>query len=135
MAVSNRLRFEVLRRDNYACRYCGAKAPFAELHVDHVVPRSRGGGDDPWNLTAACVDCNMAKGNGIPTDQVISEVRIDEATYQSSKGLPVQGCVHCGKPVQLDEPVEAEYPVQCEPCNAAVCEAWEAGFRQGRVLS
>ena len=38
MAVSKRTRYEVLRRDNHACRYCGASAPDAKLTVDHVLP-------------------------------------------------------------------------------------------------
>lgn len=34
MAVSKRTRYEVLRRDNHACRYCGASAPEVKLTVD-----------------------------------------------------------------------------------------------------
>lgn len=132
MGVSNRARYEVLRRDNHACRYCGAKAPFVELHVDHVIPRSRGGCDETWNLTAACVPCNMAKGNGIPNEEVIREVRADELTYQSSKGLPVYPCEYCGKPLQHDIYEDEEIPTQCEPCNAAVSYAFEAGVSWGR---
>ena len=40
MAVSKRLRYEVLQRDNFTCRYCGAFAPFAVLEVDHVMPHA-----------------------------------------------------------------------------------------------
>ena len=57
MAVSKRVRYEVLRRDNYACRYCGATAGSgAQLVVDHVMPVSLGGTDDPTNLVACCRD-------------------------------------------------------------------------------
>jgi 5-methylcytosine-specific restriction endonuclease McrA len=38
MAVSKRTRYEVLRRDNHACRYCGGIAPDVILTVDHVTP-------------------------------------------------------------------------------------------------
>lgn len=38
MSVSKRLRFEVLRRDNHTCRYCGSSAPEVKLTIDHVVP-------------------------------------------------------------------------------------------------
>lgn len=55
-------RFEVLKRDGFACRYCGRKAPEVTLHVDHVVPRAKGGSDDPSNLVAACSACNQGKG-------------------------------------------------------------------------
>ena len=129
MAIPKRLRFEVLRRDRFRCRYCGAKAPDVELHVDHVIPRSRGGEDVAWNLTAACVPCNISKGDGIPSEELIREVRDDESNYQASKGLPVFSCVWCGKPVQ-HVPGE-DQPIDCQTCNAAVCEAWEAG-RRGR---
>ena len=54
MSVSTRTRFEVLKRDGFRCRYCGLTAMATELHVDHVVPASKGGTDDPVNLVAAC---------------------------------------------------------------------------------
>ena len=38
MAVSKRLRYEVLRRDNHTCRYCGAQAPDVKLTVDNMAP-------------------------------------------------------------------------------------------------
>lgn len=50
MAVSKRLRYEILRRDNYACRYCGASAPDVPLRVDHVTPVALGGTDTADNL-------------------------------------------------------------------------------------
>ena len=37
-SIPKGLRFDVLRRDNYTCKYCGAKAPNVQLHVDHVIP-------------------------------------------------------------------------------------------------
>jgi hypothetical protein len=55
-------RYDVLARDGFACRYCGRKAPEVTLHVDHVVPRAKGGSDDPSNLVAACSACNQGKG-------------------------------------------------------------------------
>jgi len=67
MAVSKRLRFEILRRDNHTCQYCGEKAPNVTLHVDHVVPVSLGGTDKPDNLVAACKDCNLGK-TSLPAD-------------------------------------------------------------------
>ena len=49
-SLSKRTRFEVLKRDSFACQYCGAAAPDAYLHVDHIIPVSKGGTDDPTNL-------------------------------------------------------------------------------------
>lgn len=74
MPVSRRLRFEILRRDNYTCRYCGAQAPAVKLTVDHVIPTTLGGGDDPTNLVAACHDCNAGKSSIAPDAAIVADV-------------------------------------------------------------
>jgi hypothetical protein len=74
MAVSKRTRFEVLKRDNHTCRYCGATAPDAILTVDHVTPVALGGTDDPSNLVAACRDCNYGKSSTAPDAAVVADV-------------------------------------------------------------
>lgn len=56
-----RLRFQVLTRDGFKCRYCGQAAPHVELQVDHVHPRSKGGEDTLDNLVASCRECNLGK--------------------------------------------------------------------------
>jgi hypothetical protein len=66
MTVSKRTRYEVLKRDNYTCRYCGATAPAAIITIDHVTPSALGGGDDPSNLVTACRDCNYGKASSNP---------------------------------------------------------------------
>jgi len=48
----------VMRRDNCTCQYCGAEA----RSMDHVVPRSKGGGHTWANVVAACIKCNGRKG-------------------------------------------------------------------------
>jgi hypothetical protein len=68
--VSKRLRFEILRRDNHSCRYCGRSAPEVRLTVDHVTPETLGGSDDPSNLVAACADCNAGKSS-VPVDAAL----------------------------------------------------------------
>lgn len=57
------VRFKVLNRDSFTCQYCGQKAPNVELHVDHVIPRSKGGLSSIDNLVTACQDCNLGKSN------------------------------------------------------------------------
>lgn len=77
MAVSKRLRFEVLRRDNHTCRYCGGTAPDVMLTVDHVVPMALGGSDEPSNLVAACRDCNAGKSSTPVDAQLVDDVAQD----------------------------------------------------------
>lgn len=72
MAVSKRLRFEILRRDNHTCRYCGAKD---DLTIDHVTPEALGGTNDPANLVAACADCNAGKSSIPPDAPMVADVR------------------------------------------------------------
>ena len=74
MAVSKRLRYEILRRDGNRCRYCGGKAPDVALTIDHVIPEALGGTDDPNNLVAACVDCNGGKSSASPDAALVAEV-------------------------------------------------------------
>lgn len=77
MAVSKRLRYEILRRDNHACRYCGATAPDVALTVDHIVPTTLGGSDEPANLVAACADCNNGKSATPPDAAIVDDVAAD----------------------------------------------------------
>jgi 5-methylcytosine-specific restriction endonuclease McrA len=57
------LRLGVFRRDGYQCRHCGCVARADELEVDHIVPVSLGGADEPENLQTLCRPCNRRKGN------------------------------------------------------------------------
>ena len=63
MAISKKLRFEVFKRDGFACQYCGRTPPVVMLEVDHIMPRSEGGTDDINNLITSCFDCNRGKSN------------------------------------------------------------------------
>lgn len=68
MSLSCKTRFLVLRRDGFRCRYCGRPAPDVVLHVDHVIARANGGGDDDANLVTACRECNLGKRTGSAFD-------------------------------------------------------------------
>lgn len=85
MSVSKRLRYEVLRRDNHACRYCGATAPGVKLVVDHVIPQALGGSDAPTNLVASCADCNAGKTSSMPNAMVVADV--DQGTFRRAAAL------------------------------------------------
>lgn len=60
--LGRKARFAALAASGFRCRYCGATAHEARLEVDHIVPVSHGGTNDPGNLVAACVSCNGGKG-------------------------------------------------------------------------
>lgn len=60
--MSAGLRWGVLSRDGFRCRCCGRSVDDgAVLHVDHRIPRSKGGPTSMGNLVTACLDCNLGK--------------------------------------------------------------------------
>lgn len=62
--VTRAMRYDVLRRDNFHCVRCGrGREDGVKLHVDHIVPVSRGGKSVMSNLQTLCEDCNCGKGN------------------------------------------------------------------------
>jgi 5-methylcytosine-specific restriction endonuclease McrA len=58
----------VLARDRETCMYCGAQPGRANLTVDHILPRSRGGQTVWENVVAACRECNHRKGDRTPEE-------------------------------------------------------------------
>src|SRR2546428_12861431 len=54
-------RLRIYMRDKFLCQYCGEKKGVAELTLDHILPRSRGGDNSPVNIVTACIMCNNRK--------------------------------------------------------------------------
>ncbi len=79
--IPKKVRFEILKRDRFRCRYCGAKAPDILLHIEHIEPVSKGGGNELENLVAACVECNLGKGARLLEDSTV----IDKSREAISK--------------------------------------------------
>ncbi|MDE5859269.1 MAG: HNH endonuclease [Oscillospiraceae bacterium] len=64
--INLRLRFTVMKRDNFKCCMCGrspATTLGLELHIDHIIPWSKGGETTIDNLQTLCSDCNIGKSN------------------------------------------------------------------------
>lgn len=64
--ISDRLRYQVLKRDRFKCCACGAspaKNPSVELHIDHIIPWSKGGNTSLENLQTLCSKCNLGKSD------------------------------------------------------------------------
>ena len=84
MAVSKRLRYEILRRDSHTCRYCGRSAPEVPLRVDHVTPVALGGGDEPTNLATSCEPCNSGKSSASPDATLVADVSDDALRWAAA---------------------------------------------------
>ena len=64
--VNLRMRFIVMQRDNFKCCACGAspaRDPSVELHIDHIIPWSKGGETTLQNLQTLCSKCNLGKSD------------------------------------------------------------------------
>lgn len=84
--VPGSVRYEVLKRARYRCELCGGHEEHVALHVDHIVPRARGGSDDISNFQALCITCNTNKRDKDDTD-----FRGVLASYQNRS----ENCVFC----------------------------------------
>lgn len=62
--MTKELRQQIIIRDKYTCQHCGKYMPDeVGIHVDHIVPISKGGKTVPSNLQVLCSKCNGSKSN------------------------------------------------------------------------
>lgn len=60
--MTDSLRYDIMKRDGFRCQICGASAADGvKLHIDHIIPVSKGGKTDPSNLRTLCSRCNIGK--------------------------------------------------------------------------
>jgi hypothetical protein len=105
VTVSKRTRYEVLRRDNHTCRYCGGTAPDAVLTIDHVTPVALGGSDSPENLVACCKDCNAGKTSVQPGSDLVADVK--QADIQWAGAMRRAAEITAGQRAELEAYVDA----------------------------
>mgnify|MGYP003405974009 CR=1 FL=1 len=70
--ISKKIRFEVFKRDNFTCQYCGRMAPDVVLEVDHINPVSKGGDNDisNYDLNTAIMLLKKCHELGATTDSL-----------------------------------------------------------------
>lgn len=83
-------RRNIYHRDGNLCQYCGRKFPSSELSLDHVVPKSRGGGDTWENLVCACTACNSKKADKMPAEARMKLIRVPRALKTPAQLIRVQ---------------------------------------------
>ena len=69
-------RKNIYWRDKYVCQYCSGKFKYKQLSLDHVIPKSRGGGRGWLNLVTCCHTCNQKKGNKTPSEASMRLINI-----------------------------------------------------------
>jgi 5-methylcytosine-specific restriction endonuclease McrA len=82
------LREYVKSRDKNTCQYCGKGRLYgAQLNLDHIHPRTAGGGDSPENLIVACKQCNHRKGKKSLADYIDSRLKALEREMECLERL------------------------------------------------
>ena len=84
-SISQKLRFEIFKRDNFTCQYCGRKAPNVVLEVDHIKPVAEGGKNTITNLITSCFDCNRGKGKRTLNNLVEMELKQEQLEILNEK--------------------------------------------------
>ena len=114
--VNDRLRYEVLQRDGFRCQLCGAtQADGYKLHVDHIIPVSKGGKTEMNNLRTLCERCNMGKGDRIEKPLCVQSVtaagNTDQRASQPSGGIDdmICGCFRHAEMLELFRDRGLEY--------------------------
>jgi hypothetical protein len=115
VSISTRTRFEVFKRDEFTCQYCGRQVPDVVLEVDHIVPRVEGGDDAFENLLTSCTDCNRGKA-GVPLE-----------TRRFTPDLAEQAALLKEKEQQIRAYNEAQLEKR-ERLEAAFTECWNYWF-------
>jgi len=119
------LRYQALLRSGGRCALCGATKDQTTLHVDHILPRSRGGKNVVENLQVLCAECNLAKSNRDTADLRVAEPSSDPdcplcsaeiraravASNELSYAVEVAGLADC-------RPISGGSPVQLQPLSA-----------------
>ncbi|MFI5419211.1 MAG: HNH endonuclease [Candidatus Lutacidiplasmatales archaeon] len=81
-----------------ACGICGS---YQKLTTDHIIPRSKGGTDDPTNLRILCLSCNSIRRDGDWTDSDVLRRRVSNY-YQDYRGAAVNAALpYLPRPIEL----------------------------------
>lgn len=86
--VPDSVRYRVLKEAEGRCALCGATRDDAPLHVDHIVPRNKGGSNDYENLQVLCQKCNTSK-----RDQ-------DDTDFRRLPAETDEDCLFCGEEIE-----------------------------------
>jgi hypothetical protein len=108
--ISKKLRFHIFNRDLFTCFYCGACAPDAVLHIDHIVPVAKGGTSHHRNLVTSCSSCNLGKATSrvddrhlnLPDEDVPADIF---CPFEYSRGIDPQPPAQHYYPITPDQQV------------------------------
>ena len=116
-AISKKTRFEVFKRDGFACQYCGAHPPEVILHVDHINPVANGGKNNIDNLVTACQPCNLGKSSGLLSDIPMSLKDKAERVQEMEAQIIGYQQVMNSRRIRIEDESEIVHDVFSEYCD------------------
>ena len=112
------------------CLYCGHPVSLEEMEVDHIHPRSRGGGNGYGNKVCSCPGCNALKGDALLEDFLRDhfnetqyrkylnrlETLVTQGKMPWEKYWELSAPEHEDEDFEAPEPLEAPAPPQGRLC-------------------
>lgn len=84
-AIPKKTRFNVFKRDSFTCQYCGVSAPDVILHIDHILPVSKGGTNKLTNLVTSCINCNLGKSDKTLNDDSAVKKQMNQLKHNQDR--------------------------------------------------
>ena len=63
--IAFKTKMRVVRRDNHTCQHCSKHLRDDEVEFDHIIPLSKGGSSEEYNIRLTCFKCNRDKKNKV----------------------------------------------------------------------
>jgi len=108
----NFCRRAIWKRDDHTCQYCGIRPPHDECTLEHIVPRSLGGGTSWSNCVLACYQCNSQKADRRPEDAVRPRNKAKAKRWRGPSPMRL-----------LKEPAKPEYSIMRE--RVKILDTWK----------
>jgi hypothetical protein len=107
------IQFKVLKRDNQICQICGKNVLENDIHFDHIIPYSKGGPTEDYNIRLVCSACNLKKSDNFEEDYLVGSFKehVTEPIPVSFIGALLDSCrfYHDFMAENQKEPDLAEY--------------------------
>ena len=130
MSINRNLAIKLTAKQGGFCGLCGRNlSEVNEVHIDHIVPKSIGGGDTEDNLQAVCAPCNLRKGNTPPTAWSLGRGSENSLNYDVKTDPFARRFVDSEvSPVRISKPWQAEALKRLLAVNPTLQKANLDGF-------
>ncbi len=109
MSISEKIRFETLKLDNFTCQYCGQSAPEVSLQVNHIQSTFKSEENRIHNLVTICTECYRGKNAGATTNVSIVNKRMNRLDKLRERRKEIEKVMEWPE-LRIDMELAAKYP-------------------------